>query len=149
MRIGSSLGEINLVRFILAWCYDYVHYVRSLTIHIHIGLSKNILCMEYILPTHARTHAMKYSITNYTRKRAKQIGVVVKLSSNPVKKIDVFRKSRKIASVGAAGMNDFPTYIRTRGLAYAKTRRRLYKMRHERDRHTKWTNGWLADKLLW
>lgn len=145
MRIGSSLGEINLVRFILAWCYDYVHYVRSLTIHIHIGLSKNILSIEYIL----RTHAMKYSITNYTRKRAKQIGVVVKLSSNPVKKIDVFRKSRKIASVGAAGMNDFPTYIRTRGLAYAKTRRRLYKMRHERDRHTKWTNGWLADKLLW
>jgi hypothetical protein len=149
MRIRSSLGEINLGRFILAWCYDYVHYVRSLTIHIHIGLSKNILCIEYILRTHAHTHAMKYSITNYTRKRAKQIGVVVKLSSNPVKKIDVFRKSRKIASVGAAGMNDFPTYIRTRGLAYAKTRRRLYKMRHERDRHTKWTNGWLADKLLW
>ena len=55
MRIGSSLGEINLVRFILAWCYDYVHYVRSLTIHIHIGLSKNILSMEYILRTHART----------------------------------------------------------------------------------------------
>lgn len=149
MRIRSSLGEINLVRFILAWCYDYVHYVRSLTIHIHIGLSKNILSIKYILRTHARTHAMKYSITNYTRKRAKQIGVVVKLSSNPLKKIDVFRKSRKIASVGAAGMNDFPTYIRTRGLAYAKTRRRLYKMRHERDRHTKWTNGWLADKLLW
>ena len=58
MRIGPSLGEINLVRFILAWCYDYVHYVRSLTIHIHIGLSKNILCMEYIhARTHARTHA--------------------------------------------------------------------------------------------
>ena len=149
MRIGSSLGEINLGRFILAWCYDYVHFVRSLTIHIHIGLSDYFLCMEYILRTHARTHAMRYSITNYTRKRAKQLGVVVKLSSNPVKKIDVFRKSRKIASVGAAGMNDFPTYIRTRGLAYAKTRRRLYKMRHERDRHTKWTNGWLADKLLW
>lgn len=105
--------------------------------------------MYGVYTTHARTHAMKYSITNYTRKRAKQIGVVVKLSSNPLKKIDVFRKSRKIASVGAAGMNDFPTYIRTRGLAYAKTRRRLYKMRHERDRHTKWTNGWLADKLLW
>ena len=92
---------------------------------------------------------MKYRITNYTRKRATQIGVVVKSSTNPAKKIDVFRKSRKIASVGAAGMNDFPTYIRTRGLAYAKTRRRLYKMRHERDRHTKWSNGWLADKLLW
>jgi hypothetical protein len=146
MRIRSSLGEINLVRFILAWCYDYVHYVRSLT-NPYRHRFKRIYCLLSIY--HARTHAMKYSITNYTRKRAKQIGVVVKLSSNPLKKIDVFRKSRKIATVGAAGMNDFPTYIRTRGLAYAKTRRRLYKMRHERDRHTKWTNGWLADKLLW
>jgi len=91
----------------------------------------------------------KYRITNYTRKMAKKLGVVVKPSTNPEKKIDVFRHSRKIASVGAAGMNDFPTYIRSRGLAYAKTRRRLYKMRHERDRHIKWSNGWLADKLLW
>ena len=92
---------------------------------------------------------MKYRITNYTRKMAHKIGVSIKPSTNPEKKIDVFRKSRKIASVGAAGMNDFPTYIRTRGIAYAKTRRRLYKMRHERDRHVKWSNGWLADKLLW
>ena len=114
--------------------------VGSITLDKLIGLSK--LFSRNILP-------MKYRITNYTRKRANQIGVVVKPSTNPAKKIDIFRKSRKIASVGAAGMNDFPTYIRTRGLAYAKTRRRLYKMRHERDRHTKWTNGWLADKLLW
>ena len=56
---------------------------------------------------------------------------------------------KKIASVGAAGMNDFPTYIQKKGLAFAKTRRRLYKMRHEKDRKTKWTRGWLADQLLW
>lgn len=92
---------------------------------------------------------MKYTITNYTKKQAKRIGVTVKPSTNPEKKIDVFRKTRKIASVGANGMNDFPTYIKKRGLTFAKTRRRLYKMRHEKDRHTKWSNGWLADKLLW
>ena len=46
-------------------------------------------------------------------------------------------------------MNDFPTYIQKQGLTFAKTRRRLYKIRHNKDRHTKWTNGWLADKLLW
>ena len=51
----------------------------------------------------------KYSITNYTRKMAQKIGVTVKPSTDPEKKIDVFRQSRKIASVGAAGMNDFPT----------------------------------------
>jgi hypothetical protein len=90
-----------------------------------------------------------YHITNYTRKNARKLGVVVRPSTNPDKKIDVFRKNHKIASVGAYGMNDFPTYIKTRGLSYAKTRRKLYKIRHEKDRHTKWSNGWLADKLLW
>jgi hypothetical protein len=90
-----------------------------------------------------------YTITNYTYTQAKKIGVTVKPSTNKTKKIDVYKKDKKIASVGANGMNDFPTYIKKRGMNYAKTRRRLYRMRHERDRHTKWSRGWLADKLLW
>jgi hypothetical protein len=92
---------------------------------------------------------MPYSITNYTRKQAKKIGVTVKPSTNQTKKIDVFRKNKKIAAVGAYGMNDFPTYMKTRGQKYANTRRRLYKIRHNKDRKIKWTHGWLADKLLW
>ena len=91
----------------------------------------------------------KYNITNYTRKQAKKNGVTVKQSRKKDKKIDIYKKNKLIASVGANGMNDFPTYIKKRGLKYAKTRRRLYKIRHEKDRHKKWTNGWLADKLLW
>ena len=90
-----------------------------------------------------------YKIRNYTRRRAKQIGVKIKLSTNKTKKIDVYNDARKIASVGANGMNDFPTYIQTKGLKFAKTRRRLYRIRHNKDRHVKWSNGWLADKLLW
>jgi hypothetical protein len=90
-----------------------------------------------------------YPITAYTYKKAKQFGVVVKPSTNKTKKIDVYKQGKKIASVGARGMNDFPTYMKKNGLNYAKTRRRLYKMRHEKDRHTKWSRGWLADKLLW
>jgi hypothetical protein len=90
-----------------------------------------------------------YKITNYTLKKAKKLKVRVKPSTNPTKKIDVYKKGEKIASVGARGMNDFPTYIKKNGLQYAKTRRRLYKMRHEKDRHAKWTRGWLADQLLW
>ncbi len=92
---------------------------------------------------------MIYRITNYTRKQARKIGVIVRPSTNNTKKIDVYRDDVKIASVGANGMNDYPTYIRKRGFEYAKTRRRLYKQRHEKDRHVKWSNGWLADKLLW
>jgi hypothetical protein len=95
-----------------------------------------------------------YSIKKYTYNKAKKLGVIVKPSTNKTKKIDVFRKGtdgnkKKIASVGANGMNDYPTYIQKRGLAYAKTRRRLYRIRHERDRHIRGTPGYYADKLLW
>ena len=92
---------------------------------------------------------MPYKITKYTYRQAKKIGVSVKPSKNKTKKIDVFKQDRKIASVGAYGMNDFPTYINKKGLKYAKTRRRLYRIRHNKDRHVKGSHGWLADKLLW
>ena len=90
-----------------------------------------------------------YVITQYTYKKAKKLGLQVKPSNNKTKKIDIFKNNKKIASVGANGMNDYPTYIKKRGIKYAKTRRRLYRKRHEIDRHVKWSNGWLADKLLW
>ena len=96
---------------------------------------------------------MSYSITKYTRDKAKQIRVLVKPSTNKTKKIDVYKKIKgkeyKIASIGAAGMNDYPTYIKKNGLKYAKTRRRLYKIRHNKDKKTRGTSGWYADKLLW
>jgi hypothetical protein len=88
-------------------------------------------------------------ITKYTYRKAKKIGVIVKPSTVKNKKIDVFRDGHKIASVGAKGMNDYPTYMKTRGLPYANERRRLYKIRHNKDRKTKWSRGWLADQLLW
>ena len=90
-----------------------------------------------------------YAITKYTYKKAKRLGLRVKPSSNKTKKIDVYKQDKKIASVGAYGMNDYPTYIQKRGLKYAKTRRRLYRQRHEKDRHIKGSRGWLADQLLW
>lgn len=92
---------------------------------------------------------MPYTITKYTYNRAKKLGLTVRPSTNKTKKIDVFKKDKKIASVGAAGMNDYPTYMKLKGNTFAKTRRRLYRMRHEKDRHQKWSRGWLADKLLW
>lgn len=92
---------------------------------------------------------MPYKITNYTFKQAKKLSLVVKPSNNKTKKIDVYKKGKLIGSVGAYGMNDYPTYIKNNGKKYAKTRRLLYKIRHNKDRKIKWTNGWLADKLLW
>ena len=86
-----------------------------------------------------------YSITNYTRKQAKKLGVIVKPSTNKTKKIDVYKSDRKIASVGAYGMNDYPTYMKKNGIKYAKTRRRLYKIRHEKDRKKKMVT-WLVSR---
>lgn len=93
---------------------------------------------------------MAYTITTYTRSKAKKYGVVVKPSDNPKKKIDVFDKDgNKLASIGANGMDDYPTHIRKWGKAYADERRRLYKQRHESDRHKKGSAGYWSDKLLW
>ena len=95
------------------------------------------------------TRRVPYKITSYTRRKGRKMGVEVRPSTNPTKKIDVFKRGEKVAMVGARGMNDFPTYIQKKGIVFAKTRRRLYRIRHERDRHIKGTNGWYADKLLW
>ena len=92
---------------------------------------------------------MPYAITNYTKQQAKKLGVVVKPSSVKGKKIDVFKKGEKIASVGALGYSDYPTYMKTKGKAYADERRKLYKIRHSKDRNVKGSDGYYADKLLW
>jgi hypothetical protein len=92
---------------------------------------------------------MTYQITQYTRDRARELGVTVKHSTNPAKKIDVFKNGQKIASVGAMGYGDYPTFMRTKGLEYANGRRRLYKQRHSKDRGIVGSNGYYADKLLW
>jgi hypothetical protein len=97
---------------------------------------------------------MPYKITNYTKAQAKKLGVSVKPSSVKGKKIDVFKQNKKVASVGAIGYNDFPTFKRLeeRGQVpkgTADKRRKLYKTRHDKDRKVKGSNGFFADKLLW
>jgi hypothetical protein len=93
---------------------------------------------------------MPYTITAYTKKKAKELGVIVKPSKVKGKKIDVFNsKGEKIADIGALGMGDYPTYLKEKGKEYADARRKLYKQRHEKDRHVKNSDGWYADKLLW
>ena len=92
---------------------------------------------------------MSYNITQYTLDRAKQLGVVVKPSTSKGKKIDVFKNGSKVASVGALGYGDYPTYLQLYGKEYADKRRKYYKIRHEKDRHIIDSNGWYSDQLLW
>jgi hypothetical protein len=97
---------------------------------------------------------MSYNITQYTKEMAKAIGVTVKPSSVKGKKIDVFRNGKKVASVGAIGYGDFPTFLELerkgkKPKGFADKRRKLYKIRHDKDRHKIGTNSYYADKLLW
>ena len=58
---------------------------------------------------------MNYKITSYTKNKANKLGVVVKPSKVKDKKIDVFKSGKKIASIGAIGYKDYPTYLKTKG----------------------------------
>jgi len=44
-------------------------------------------------------------------------------------------------------MNDFPTWIKKKGMKFALQRRKLYRIRHSKDRFS--GNGKWADRLLW
>lgn len=95
-----------------------------------------------------------YRITNYTKAKARSLGVEVKPSKVKGKKLDVFRQGKKVASIGALGMGDYPTFMaeERRGLVpkgYAAKRRKAYKSRHAKNRVVRGSNGWYADKLLW
>jgi hypothetical protein len=92
---------------------------------------------------------MAYKITRYSYNKAKLLGVTIKPSNVKGKKIDVYKNGEKVASVGALGMGDYPTFIKTKGKEFADRRRKAYKMRHEKDRHIRGSAGWYADKILW
>jgi len=87
-----------------------------------------------------------YQITDYSYRQAKILGVEIKPSTNKTKKIDVFKYGKKIASIGAIGYKDYPTFIKEKGKAYADERRRLYHIRHAKDKSL---NGYYAKKILW
>jgi hypothetical protein len=92
---------------------------------------------------------MSYRIKPYSYKQAKKLNVEIKPSKVKGKKIDVFKKGKKVASIGALGYNDYPTYIQKKGKKFADKRRKLYKIRHEKDRKIKGTAGYYADQILW
>jgi len=86
-----------------------------------------------------------YRITSYTYRKAFLLGLEVKPSKNPKKKIDVYQHGQKIASVGDPSYGDYPTFLEEKGKAYAEEHRRLYHLRH-----TKQTlRERLARELLW
>lgn len=98
---------------------------------------------------------MSYKIKEYTKRQARKIGVIVRPSTRKGKKIDVYNmQGDYLASVGATGYADYPTYMQLErqgkvSEGTANARRKAYKSRHQKTRTKKWSRSWLADKLLW
>ena len=91
-----------------------------------------------------------YEITNYTKSKAKELGVTIKNSTNSKKKIDVYKNNQKVASIGSINYKDYGTFLKEgKSKQFADERRKLYKIRHSKDRKITGSNGWYADKLLW
>lgn len=76
------------------------------------------------------------------KQKAKKIGVDVEYSKVKNKKLDVYKNNNKIGSIGDKRYSDYIQHGQDE-------RRRLYKLRHEKDRKIKNTPGYYADKILW
>jgi len=76
------------------------------------------------------------------RDKAKKIGVSVRPSEQKGKKLDVYKNGNKVATIGDLAYEDYNT-------TGDKERRRLYKIRHEKNRHKRGTPSYYADQILW
>ena len=91
-----------------------------------------------------------YKITPYSYDQAKKLNVTIKPSTVKNKKIDVFdRDNKKLASIGDIRYKDYPTYILEKGIEFANERRRLYRIRHNKDLNIIESPGYFANKILW
>ena len=92
-----------------------------------------------------------YIISDYSYRKAKELGVELRQAINKQKKIGVYKDGKHIVDIGAKNYKDYPTYMaeEARGevpKGYANERRRLYKLRHKYDRGEA---GFYANKILW
>lgn len=89
-----------------------------------------------------------YNILPYSYKQARKLGVQIKQSNNPLKKIDVFKDDEKISSIGDIKYKDYPQYLKE-DKDLAEKRRKLYKKRHLKTRKIIGSNSYYADRILW
>lgn len=87
-----------------------------------------------------------YNITNYSKKKAKDLDVKIKPSTRKNKKIDIYKDNKFVVSIGDVRYKDYPTYINEKGLDYANKRRELYLKRHK---YNNLDAGFYAKKILW
>lgn len=88
-----------------------------------------------------------YSIKKYSYNQAEKLGVKIQPSTKGNFKIDVFDKDGDyITSIGHKNYLDFPSFMEERGEEFAMKRRKLYHLRHGKD---KGIRGYYALNILW
>ena len=90
----------------------------------------------------------KFEIRSHHREAARRLGVQIKPSSVPGKKLDVFKGGQKVASIGAKGYWDYASYKALQP-DIANDRRRAYRQRHADERLRRGTPGFYAYYILW
>lgn len=101
---------------------------------------------------------MPYRIRSRTKKIADQLGVIIRPSDNPEKKLDVYipmdHKKYKKISIGDRHYADFHIYKELELVGKvpegtANARKMAYEKRHHKDLIKKGSPGYYAWKLLW
>ena len=87
-----------------------------------------------------------YKITNYTKKKANDMGLYITPSKKTNKKLDIYKDGRFLTSIGDIRYGDYPTFKEQYGAEYANRRKMAYYQRHKKDSGIA---GKLAKKLLW
>jgi hypothetical protein len=95
-----------------------------------------------------------YRIKDRQRMNAKRLGVVIRPSSDPKKKLDVYKGGFYVASIGDIKYEDYATILQKEYKAQippgeAQKRSQLYAIRHAQDRINKGTPGYYAYEILW
>jgi hypothetical protein len=95
-----------------------------------------------------------YKPTRYSYLKARLLGVTIKPAENPNKKLDVFKKGIKIATIGDINYLDYPNFVKLEKLKQiapgtAKMRRSTYLKRHAKTIKKKFSPSWYASKILW
>jgi hypothetical protein len=93
----------------------------------------------------------EYKITDYSFRKARELGVELRQAINAHKKIGVYKDGEHLVDIGAKNYLDYPQYMELERQGkvpkgHAADRRRLYKIRHK---YNTGLASFFANKILW
>ena len=93
-----------------------------------------------------------FEVTNFELSNASKLGLTIKKSTNPNKKLDVYDKDNKfLFSIGNYLVPSYSDWYRTHGEAYANQRQKIYYMKNINliNKHDKNSLQFISSTILW